>query len=631
MCKIIKLYSIFIKCLGFLACSFISINSYSQCEKNNLVFPSNSTQEGIYKTGGSIESAGHINNKAKFMASDKVRLKSGFSLDAGVEFTANNNGCSYNEANCVETFLTPDSLLKMYTPITYPNGNISFGDDTWIYSNRHINEEVVFSMEQGPGTPYMPANLGSPLPAIHNNFNQREIIYSTFQNGQINGVLYYRYTNATFRNVEAVYLHLDNNNVYTEVLFVSYAEQKHGEVVSILETISYGLLTDFATITWNEDLHNDGCNYLYVNGELYKATNPEVVDIDDETETVLLTYQIVPGTVNACNSPDPFELLKVVSITSLNNCKTVQSNTPFSIEAGKQYCFSDGLKITINEIENNLCCTYCDPFCLCVTNGQISIDMTIDDEKGNSEDRTLITQGETNAQIITHNNWEITLVEYICGNYAGANSLSVNNTNGLLKTCEYVDFRYYQNQPFDLGEMSGEYMVFASDSLNSDSDIMSLIQSKNYLDQSYSYEILSYISYPFKQIAVKLNNERNCNEVTSIVADLQSETLVDYAHYGMQTDNCTDDIWQPLGDLCINSYSSIFYVKVHNPDDLLDLNNTMQATNTTLFNQNEFLPQWFSLRANKHSKGDALQMANYFYETGLFLACEPDIIKLPVE
>ena len=57
----------------------------------------------------------------------------------------------------------------------------------------------------------------------------------------------------------------------------------------------------------------------------------------------------------------------------------------------------------------------------------------------------------------------------------------------------------------------------------------------------------------------------------------------------------------------------------------------ISETNTELVTQNEFMPKWFELRATKNSNGDALKMANYFYETGLFESAEPGISKYPVE
>jgi hypothetical protein len=64
---------------------------------------------------------------------------------------------------------------------------------------------------------------------------------------------------------------------------------------------------------------------------------------------------------------------------------------------------------------------------------------------------------------------------------------------------------------------------------------------------------------------------------------------------------------------------------------LTDLNKIIAETKTELVKQDEFMPNRFELRATKSSNGDALKMANYFYETGLFQCSEPGISKYPVE
>lgn len=95
-------------------------------------------------------------------------------------------------------------------------------------------------------------------------------------------------------------------------------------------------------------------------------------------------------------------------------------------------------------------------------------------------------------------------------------------------------------------------------------------------------------------------------------------------HYTIQPDSCTDLIGQPIGNLCVNRYSSNFYVKVFDETNLTDLHNVISETNTELTGQNEFMKKWLTLRATKDSKGNALKMANYFYESGLFEYSEPD-------
>ncbi len=210
-------------------------------------------------------------------------------------------------------------------------------------------------------------------------------------------------------------------------------------------------------------------------------------------------------------------------------------------------------------------------------------------------------------------------------------SCNKDDNNEQQTECDFVNFKYYNNEQDLLGEMSEEYIVIAFDTINNNNLITTLIQSKDYFDQNYEYEINQQGNYKYKYIALKLTSVMNCIEITNIISDLEQSEIIDYAHYAMQTDNCTNLIGEEIGEKCINSYSSVFYVKVVDENDLTDLNSIIQETNAILVHQNEFMPKWFTLRADKNSNGDALQMANYFYETNLFEHSEPDITKIPVE
>lgn len=197
--------------------------------------------------------------------------------------------------------------------------------------------------------------------------------------------------------------------------------------------------------------------------------------------------------------------------------------------------------------------------------------------------------------------------------------------------CNFINFKYYDGDRDTLGILSNNYILIGTDTSTNDRVIKNLIASKSYLDQNYNYTAHSSSSYQFKEIPLKLSSPRNCEQIGSVISDLNKNPVVSYAHFTMQTKDCRDMVWQPIGNLCVNSYSSIFYVKVFDETDLTDLKNMISETNTELKEQNGFMKKWFSLIATKESKGDALKMANYFYESGLFEYCEPEIVKYAVE
>lgn len=198
-------------------------------------------------------------------------------------------------------------------------------------------------------------------------------------------------------------------------------------------------------------------------------------------------------------------------------------------------------------------------------------------------------------------------------------------------TCNFADYRYYYNDQISTGEMSNEYILLASDTINSNSLISSLINSKDYFDKTYDYTIIENVNYQYKHIVVRLNAESDCVQLTRIILDLELSPIIDYVHYTMDTDVCSDLIGEPMGEKCVVSYGSNFYVKVNDADDLTDLYDVIEETNTYFEYKNEFMPRWCRLKADKNSKNDALHMANYFYETNKFSAVDYGFCRIPVE
>lgn len=210
-------------------------------------------------------------------------------------------------------------------------------------------------------------------------------------------------------------------------------------------------------------------------------------------------------------------------------------------------------------------------------------------------------------------------------------SCNIVNNESTQNSCDFVDYEYYNGAQDTLGYMSNDYLLIGIDTTFSDSQIQTFISGLNQFDQSYVYTIHKHIGYKFKEIPLKFNNSKSCVEVTQIMSELEQHEIVSYVHYTMQTDDCNNGVWQPIGNLCINTYASSFYVQVLDENDLSDLNQIILQTNTELVRQIAFTTDWYELRATKSSNGDALSMANYFFETGLFLHSGADITKYPVE
>jgi subtilisin family serine protease len=72
--------------------------------------------------------------------------------------------------------------------------------------------------------------------------------------------------------------------------------------------------------------------------------------------------------------------------------------------------------------------------------------------------------------------------------------------------------------------------------------------------------------------------------------------------------------------------SHLFYVKLNKKEDLKILDELSLTHNVEIIGSNKFMPLWYTLSCTKRSTGNALTMANLFFETGLFSASEPDLM-----
>jgi len=123
----------------------------------------------------------------------------------------------------------------------------------------------------------------------------------------------------------------------------------------------------------------------------------------------------------------------------------------------------------------------------------------------------------------------------------------------------------------------------------------------------------------YSLMLVNTKEQKSCSQLKEIIFLLEKATNVAFVNLVFEGLFC-------LGFDCreLTALTDEFLVMVRDRNNLSDLYAIVQETNTRIKYQNEFMPHWFCISADKNSKGNALQMANYFYETGMFVATEPN-------
>jgi len=72
--------------------------------------------------------------------------------------------------------------------------------------------------------------------------------------------------------------------------------------------------------------------------------------------------------------------------------------------------------------------------------------------------------------------------------------------------------------------------------------------------------------------------------------------------------------------------SQYFYVKLKQEKDIEILESLAKENQVEIVGNDRFMPLWYILSCDKNSKGNALEMANLFYELGYFDSAEPDLM-----
>ena len=116
--------------------------------------------------------------------------------------------------------------------------------------------------------------------------------------------------------------------------------------------------------------------------------------------------------------------------------------------------------------------------------------------------------------------------------------------------------------------------------------------------------------------SIKFHSELTDVEYNKMVDFLQNNINITAVHPNFITSE-KDEI----------GMSSYFYVRLKNAADYNLLDEVAVRKNVQIVEQIEYLPLWYTLRCVKETSGNTLDIANFFYETGLFASAVPDFLS----
>ena len=185
---------------------------------------------------------------------------------------------------------------------------------------------------------------------------------------------------------------------------------------------------------------------------------------------------------------------------------------------------------------------------------------------------------------------------------------------------------YYKNDEVQFIDnlLLNDWLFVGFDQQVQDKEIISYINKTDFFKSIDASNILrpncdeSRLENEYTKLFVNTKKHHTCSQLKEIIRILEQSSIGAVADlaFCLSSSDCS----------VVMSYTSGIIVQAKDVDDLSSIYALVQETNTRIdeaWDYASFIPGYFIIRVNKNSKGNAMQMANYFYETGTFLVSEP--------
>ena len=178
-----------------------------------------------------------------------------------------------------------------------------------------------------------------------------------------------------------------------------------------------------------------------------------------------------------------------------------------------------------------------------------------------------------------------------------------------------TDYYWYKGEKIPLWKNTEQKYILLED-LQNITDLNKLINDPEFKILQHQETSLSKKIIPFQEKEIKKINWAVISNSFFQKNAFINNAQVKYESYFYRTAEGID-----VG------LSHLFYVKLIREEDLGILEQLAEENNVKIIGNNEYMPLWYTLSCSKDSKGDALDMANLFYESKQFEASVPDLIS----
>ncbi|MDR2407214.1 MAG: protease complex subunit PrcB family protein [Bacteroidales bacterium] len=187
--------------------------------------------------------------------------------------------------------------------------------------------------------------------------------------------------------------------------------------------------------------------------------------------------------------------------------------------------------------------------------------------------------------------------------------------------CKNELFYYYQENKVFLDTLFlNDYLLVACDTLIQNTEMVNYINQIDLFNLVNINKILYTDRGDYHLLFVNTKIKRSCSQLKAIISFLENNPLIAYSNLTFDTDAWFSGIYMD-----IMFYDDTFIACLKDTNDLSDLNLVLQETNTRIKKQDQYNHKKYLISADKNSNSNALEMANYFYETGKFVFAEPNL------